>query len=60
MPVAKKIRKPLASKKTRTPAKRVWDIVAEATSDLPEKAWKNIPSDLGKYSDHYLYGGPKE
>ena len=29
-------------------------------SDVPREEWKGFPKDLGKFSDHYLYGGAKD
>ena len=28
-------------------------------SDIPDNEWKDIPADLSKNLDHYLYGGRK-
>lgn len=30
-----------------------------AVRDVPDKDWENVPTDLSKNLDHYLYGRPK-
>jgi hypothetical protein len=40
-------------------AKPIWELVAEIGSQVPEKEWKKVPSDLSKELDHYLYGSPR-
>ncbi|GAB4352025.1 MAG: hypothetical protein Fur0042_20390 [Cyanophyceae cyanobacterium] len=30
-----------------------------ASRDMPEEAWKDLPSDFSINLDHYLYGAPK-
>ncbi len=38
----------------------VWQIAAELGERVPEDVWANVPSDLSKNIDHYLYGSPKD
>ncbi|MCC6697175.1 MAG: hypothetical protein IT365_16220 [Candidatus Hydrogenedentes bacterium] len=38
----------------------IWDIVCAIGSEVPDKAWENVPRDLAKNLDHYLYGREKE
>lgn len=35
------------------------EILESAVRDVPEKDWENVPTDLSKNLDHYLYGRPK-
>ena len=37
----------------------IWEIVEEIGRAIPEEAWRNVPADLSKNIDHYLYGAPK-
>ena len=39
--------------------KPIWQVVAEIGASLPEGAWDDVPTDLSKNLDHYLYGAPK-
>ncbi|HYM19864.1 MAG TPA: hypothetical protein VEW28_02555 [Candidatus Kapabacteria bacterium] len=57
---AKKIQKKKAPARRKKEHKRVWDIAHDILSDVPREAWKDVPKDLGKYSDHYLYGDKKQ
>lgn len=38
----------------------IWKIAAELGERIPKDAWANVPSDLSKNVDHYLYGAPKD
>lgn len=40
--------------------KPIWEVVAEIGAALPAEAWKDVPSDLSKNLDHYLYGAPRQ
>jgi hypothetical protein len=55
----KKTLKKKASHRRKKPLK-VHEIAREIFKDVPPEAWDDIPTDLGKYSDYYLYGGKKE
>jgi hypothetical protein len=35
-------------------------IVSAATKEVPDSAWKRLPTDLAKNVDHYLYGTKKK
>ena len=37
----------------------ILDIVSTATKEVPDSAWKRLPTDLAKNVDHYLYGTKK-
>ncbi len=34
-------------------------IIDEIRAQVPDEEWKNLPTDLSKNIDHYLYGSPK-
>jgi len=34
----------------------ILEIVAAATKEVPDSAWRRLPTDLAKNVDHYLYG----
>ena len=38
----------------------ILDIVSEATRQVPERDWAQLPTDLSKNVDHYLYGTKKK
>jgi hypothetical protein len=42
------------------PLESILDIVSEATRQVPERDWAQLPSDLAKNVDHYLYGTKKK
>ena len=35
------------------------DMIDEIRAQVPDEEWKNLPTDLSKNIDHYLYGSPK-
>ena len=35
--------------------KPIWETIAEMGASIPEEVWSQVPSDLGKRLDHYLY-----
>lgn len=37
----------------------ILEIVSAATKEVPDSAWKRLPTDLAKNVDHYLYGAKK-
>lgn len=37
----------------------IWEVIAEISRSVPAEAWENVPTDLSKNLDHYLYGAPK-
>ncbi len=43
-----------------TSVESILDIVSEATRQVPERDWAQLPSDLSKNVDHYLYGSKKK
>ena len=51
-----------AQEKTSTPLQErpIWEVIAEISSQVPEDAWDNVPSDGSLNVDHYLYGAPKK
>jgi hypothetical protein len=38
----------------------VWRMAADLGERVPKDAWANVPRDLSKNIDHYLYGAPKD
>jgi hypothetical protein len=38
----------------------ILEIVSAATREVPDSAWKRLPTDLAKNVDHYLYGTKKQ
>ncbi len=38
----------------------ILEIVSAATKEVPDSAWKRLPTDLAKNVDHYLYGTMKK
>lgn len=48
---ASRVRKGLSS---------ILEIVSAATKEVPDSAWKRLPTDLAKNADHYLYGTEKK
>jgi hypothetical protein len=38
----------------------ILEIVSAATREVPDSAWKRLPTDLAKNVDHYLYGTKKK
>jgi hypothetical protein len=38
----------------------VWQVAAELGEQVSEDTWANVPTDLSKNVDHYLYGSPKD
>lgn len=38
----------------------VWEMAVELGERIPKEAWANVPRDLSKNAEHYLYGSPKE
>jgi hypothetical protein len=37
----------------------IWETIVEIGKKIPEEAWAEIPTDLARNLDHYLYGSPK-
>jgi hypothetical protein len=37
-----------------------WEIAVSIGANVPRQAWDDVPSDLSKNIDHYLYGAPRE
>lgn len=37
----------------------IWEVIEEISRSVPEKMWDEVPNDLSKNLDHYLYGAPK-
>lgn len=35
--------------------KPIWETIAEMGASIPDKVWSQVPTDLGKRLDHYLY-----
>lgn len=40
-------------------AKPVWELISDVGMQVPEEEWEQIPKDLSKELDHYLYGSPR-
>jgi hypothetical protein len=38
----------------------ILEIVSAATKEVPDAAWKRLPTDFAKNVDHYLYGSKKK
>jgi hypothetical protein len=58
---AKKISKPKKkAAPARSAAERILAIARKHSSRIPPEDWKDVPADLAKNVDHYLYGHPKE
>ena len=36
------------------------EIIMQIGREVPEDAWRDVPTDLAKNLDHYFYGAPKE
>lgn len=41
------------------PANSILDMIDEVTQEIPQNELNQLPSDLSKNLDHYLYGLPK-
>jgi Arc/MetJ-type ribon-helix-helix transcriptional regulator len=37
----------------------IWEEIAQIGEAVPAEAWSEVPTDLSKQVDHYLYGAPK-
>ncbi|HSC45639.1 MAG TPA: hypothetical protein VLC94_07395 [Candidatus Acidoferrum sp.] len=42
------------------PPDTLLELVSSVTQRIPEKEWENLPADLSKNVDHYLYGAKKK
>jgi hypothetical protein len=40
-------------------ARPVWELISEIGEQVPEKEWDQVPNDLSKELDHYLYGATR-
>ena len=47
----------LPSVKGKLPA--IWQVAEEIAAAVPEHEWANVPTDLARNVDHYLYGIPR-
>jgi hypothetical protein len=36
----------------------IWEVVAEIGAQAPAETWANVPPDLSKRIDEYIYGTP--
>ncbi len=36
-----------------------WDALTTLASEVPDEDWAQVPADLSKNLDHYLYGTPR-
>jgi hypothetical protein len=43
-----------------TGTRPIWERVADISAQIPAEEWAELPKDLSKNIDHYLYGSPKE
>ena len=55
MKVAKKISEKLSPSPTDEMVKPMWELVEEISAAVPDTEWAEIPTDLSKNLDHYLY-----
>jgi Arc/MetJ-type ribon-helix-helix transcriptional regulator len=39
--------------------KPIWEEILEATADIPDEVWDQLPTDLAEQHDHYIYGTPR-
>jgi Arc/MetJ-type ribon-helix-helix transcriptional regulator len=37
----------------------IWEAITEIGKKIPTEEWEQLPSDLARNIDHYLYGSPK-
>jgi len=37
----------------------IWETIVSLGRQIPEEEWAQIPDDLARNVDHYLYGSPK-
>jgi Arc/MetJ-type ribon-helix-helix transcriptional regulator len=37
----------------------IWETIVGIGMKVPEEEWKQVPADLARNLDHYLYGSPK-
>lgn len=51
--------KPVGANGFEKEAKPVWEIIAGISAQVPEEEWAEVPTDLSKEVDHYLYGTPR-
>ncbi|HKV11616.1 MAG TPA: hypothetical protein VJ725_25955 [Thermoanaerobaculia bacterium] len=42
------------------PKKPVWEAIIEIGASVPLEEWDKVPRDLSKFTDHYLYGTPRQ
>ncbi|HYO12193.1 MAG TPA: hypothetical protein VE685_03245 [Thermoanaerobaculia bacterium] len=40
--------------------KPLWQKIVEIGAAVPPEEWEKVPRDLSMYTDHYLYGAPRE
>ncbi len=59
MKVAERTPGKLSPSPTDEGIKPIWELVEEISTAVPVTEWAEIPSDLSKNLDHYLYGTPK-
>lgn len=45
---------------TQTQSKRIWEVAASLTQDIPVEVLHKLPADGATEHDHYLYGTPKQ
>ena len=38
----------------------IWELISRIGSEAPEGTWRNVPTDLARNLEHYLYGTKKE
>lgn len=38
----------------------IWQVAAEIAKQVTDAEWANVPKDLARNVDHYLYGAPKK
>ncbi|UCC29138.1 MAG: hypothetical protein JSU86_13155 [Phycisphaerales bacterium] len=48
--------------KDRTPEQLppIWEVAAEIAGQVSDEEWANVPRDLARNVDHYLYGAAKK
>lgn len=49
-----------AGPEEKKPRQPVWEAIIEIGASVPPEEWDKVPRDLSKFTDHYLYGTPRQ
>ena len=49
-----------AAPEEKKPKRPVWEAIIEIGASVPAEEWDKVPRDLSKFTDHYLYGTPRQ